>query len=82
MIDVFLEDMLPLRIAATKVPKVGKKPTHTSTLFRWSTAGIRGVVLETMMIGGTRCTSMEALSRFFNGVTEATAKKKKRKGSA
>jgi hypothetical protein len=34
--------------------------------------GVRGVRLETLMVGGTRCTSVEALQRFFERITVAT----------
>ncbi|XZE56937.1 DUF1580 domain-containing protein [Planctomycetaceae bacterium SH139] len=41
-----------------------------STFYRWSKYGVRGVRLETCFLGGARYTSDEALSRFFNAVTE------------
>lgn len=42
-----------------------RKPVHVSCFYRWSTSGCRGVILESIQIGGTRCTSKEALDRFF-----------------
>jgi hypothetical protein len=42
----------------------GKK-VHVSCLYRWATTGIRGVRLETLQVGGTLCTSKQALERFF-----------------
>src|SRR5580692_5409866 len=61
------EDLLTLTRAARILPRrrAGRKP-HPSTLYRWSTSGCRGVVLETIQIGATRCTSREALGRFFD----------------
>lgn len=44
---------------------------HPSTLHRWRQRGIRGVRLETLLIGGARYTSTEALSRFFAATTAA-----------
>jgi hypothetical protein len=44
---------------------------HTATVYRWSTAGVRGVVLETIQVGGTRCTSREGVQRFCEGLTAA-----------
>ncbi|HET6249493.1 MAG TPA: DUF1580 domain-containing protein [Tepidisphaeraceae bacterium] len=41
-----------------------RRRVHRSVLERWRTRGIRGVVLETVKIGGTRYTSAEALARF------------------
>jgi hypothetical protein len=36
---------------------------------RWSTKGLRGIRLETIRVGSTTCTSLEALQRFFDGLT-------------
>lgn len=44
---------------------------HPSTLHRWRLRGVRGVRLDTVLIGGTRYTSTEALSRFFAATTAA-----------
>ncbi len=46
----------------------GKKP-NIATLYRWSTNGCRGVVLETCQVGGTRCTSIEAIQRFVDALS-------------
>jgi len=61
------ENLITLSAAAKRLPqrRRGKRP-HASTLFRWTTRGLRGVVLESTQVGGTRCTSLEALQRFFN----------------
>ena len=40
-----------------------------STCHRWRLRGCRGVKLETLLIGGTRTTSAEALQRFFSATT-------------
>lgn len=60
------DKLLTFTEAASLIPKrrAGRK-THISTLYRWATRGIRGVVLESIKIGGTSCTSMEALQHFF-----------------
>ena len=61
-------------VALAHVPKhlprrrAGKRP-HVSCIYRWTTAGCRGIVLESVQIGGTRCTSKEALGRFFRQLT-------------
>jgi hypothetical protein len=66
MIDTTIETVRPLAQAASELPRRrGGRKTHISTLYRWATAGCRGVVLETIQIGATRCTSLEALQRFF-----------------
>jgi hypothetical protein len=64
-IDLIDEQLLSLRDAARLLParRCGKRP-HVSCLYRWTTRGCRGVVLEFANVGGTRCTSREALQRF------------------
>ncbi len=67
MIDIQSESVVSLADAVRYVPKRrGGKKVHISTLFRWSTCGCRGQKLETIQAGATRCTSVEALQRFFN----------------
>ena len=42
------------------------RPPGLRTLYRWSAKGIRGVRLETIRVGGSLCTSVQALQRFFD----------------
>ena len=66
MIDTTIESPIPLAQAADELPRRRRgRKTHISTLYRWATAGCRGVRLETVQVGATRCTSREALQRFF-----------------
>ena len=66
MIDSASETLISLADAAGELPRRRRgRKTHVSTLFRWTTSGCRGVVLESLQCGGTRCTSREALQRFF-----------------
>lgn len=51
----------------------GKRP-HLASIYRWLKTGIAGVRLESLIIGGTRVTSIEALERFFQASTEAKDK--------
>jgi len=48
----------------------GGRPVHASCLFRWAKHGLRGVRLETIRVGGTLCTSREALEGFFARLAE------------
>ena len=70
MIDPTTETLLSLVEAARLLParRGGKRP-HVSCLYRWTTAGCKGVILESIQLGRTRCTSREALARFFNRLT-------------
>lgn len=69
-IDPFTEETLPLASAARRLPRLrGGRPVSPSTLWRWATKGLRGIKLETIKVGGTTCTSMEALRRFFAAIS-------------
>lgn len=61
------ETLIPFQRAPALLPK---RP-HIATLHRWRVRGVRGVVLETCLIGGTRYTSHEALQRFIDATTVA-----------
>src|SRR5690349_20799837 len=71
-IDVCIEEVVSLRDACSLLPRrrAGKKPA-IETLYRWSLRGCRGIKLETVQVGATRCTSVEALQRFFDALTAA-----------
>jgi hypothetical protein len=63
------ENLVSLSTAANSLPG---RP-HVSTLWRWTQRGIRGIRLETTLIGGRRYTSDEALDRFFTAATAIAA---------
>jgi hypothetical protein len=58
------ETTFPLAEAPDHIPTRRGKKVHVATVFRWKD-GMRGVRLETIRIGGTLHTSVEALQRFF-----------------
>jgi hypothetical protein len=70
MIDPNTETLVSLAEAAKSLAarRQGKRP-RVSCLYRWTKAGCKGVVLESLQCGGTRCTSKEALARFFRRLT-------------
>lgn len=67
MVSLMSETLLPLAEAGRSLPP---KP-GPSTLWRWHRRGISGVKLETVVIGGRRYTSQEALRRFVDATTAA-----------
>jgi hypothetical protein len=74
VIDSTTEALLPLAHAAELLPRRRRgRKAHVSTLHRWATVGCRGIVLETLQVGGTRCTSAEALQRFFESLTRGAS---------
>ena len=71
MIDVTHDTLIPFRdLPGWTNQHLGRR-IHPSTLHRWRLRGVRGIRLETVLIGGTRYTSTEALSRFFAATTAA-----------
>jgi hypothetical protein len=70
-IDTSVESILTLAQAARLVPRRRKKrPCNICTLWRWVHLGIKGIHLESVVIGGTTCTSKEALQRFYANLTD------------
>ena len=72
MIDTQTETLVPISKAREHVPS---KP-HTATIWRWVLTGCRGVRLETLLIGGKRYTSEDAIRRFFAETTAAGSRQK------
>lgn len=73
MIDIKHETLITLSEATKFVPRRRRgRKASVSTLYRWaSKSGHRGVRLETLRVGGSLCTSMEAMQRFFERLTAA-----------
>jgi hypothetical protein len=65
-IDLTSEQLMSLSKAARECP--GGK-VSAATIWRWHLHGRRGIRLESVLRGGTRMTSKEALIRFFAAVT-------------
>jgi hypothetical protein len=61
MIDTQTETLIPINEASGHVP--GSKP-HLATIWRWVQRGVRNVKLDTVLVGGKRYTSAEAIARF------------------
>lgn len=74
-------NFFPLKAAPKKIKQrfnLTRQP-HPGSILRWAERGVSGVKLETLFVAGERCTSEEALIRFFE---ESTAAKNKNKRSA
>ena len=72
------EELVSLTEATRALPRGRNgKRLHVSTLHRWAGRGLRGVVLETIHVGGRRYTSTEALQRFFDrlGASDRAARR-------
>lgn len=66
-IDITTETLLPLSEAAKMLPG---RP-HVSTLHRWRLHGVKGVKLETLLLGGRRFVSSASIARFAAATTAA-----------
>jgi hypothetical protein len=61
-IDTSTEALISLAEARSAFP--GGRRLGLATLHRWRLRGVRGVKLETVLVGGLRYTSREAIERF------------------
>ena len=71
MIDIVNEQMIPFRKIPTWCEEHLGNRVNPSTVHRWRIRGARGCKLETVLVGGRRYTSEEALLRFFDMATAA-----------
>jgi hypothetical protein len=77
MIDLQKEAAISLT-AATRLPELRRdgRPPHLATLFRWCSRGItrhgRTIRLEIVQHGGSKCTTREAIARFFAALSGET----------
>jgi hypothetical protein len=56
--------LLSIRDVAKAIPGRNGRKLHHSTVYRWMTKGVRGKILESVTIGGTRFTTEGCLKRF------------------
>lgn len=66
MIDLKSEQLVHLTQAREYIPG----QPHSGTIRRWFREGLRGITLETVMVGGRRFTSQEAISRFIERLSK------------
>lgn len=71
MIDMASETLIAFRDVPKRLPRrPNGKAIHFSVVYRWAQKGLKsGIVLESLKIGGTTYTSLEALQRFADAIT-------------
>ena len=70
MIDINTESLVSFAEVPAWLPRRrGNRRVHVSTIHRWARRGCRGVRLEFIQVGGTMCTSTEAIQRFCDRLT-------------
>ena len=72
MIDTEAETVISFADARSAFPGIDRR-LSLATLHRWRLNGVRGVKLETVLIGGLRYTSREAITRFIAAQNAADA---------
>lgn len=77
-IDLEREAPITLAEAPKLIPAINavpgmeaRKPLHQRTVYNWATKGKRGVILETVPVGGILVTSRQAIQRFFGKLASA-----------
>ncbi len=63
------EELVSLREACSLFP--GRKNLSPVMIQQWRSRGVFGICLETMLIGGRRFTSKEAIGRFLEAINAA-----------
>lgn len=69
-LDLENEQIISFREAAERSPGRNGLGVHVSAIRRWARDGISGVKLDAAKIGGTFFTSIEALKRFSDALTD------------
>jgi hypothetical protein len=71
MIDARIERLISLTDAAEMFPGLRKGTRmNPESLSRLARKGFRGIQLETVMAGGRRCTTAEAVQRFISQTSQ------------
>lgn len=71
MIDRSNETLLLLADVPKQLEMITGRRISISTVHRWIREGLCGVHLECIFVGGQRMTTIEALERFDEGVTQS-----------
>jgi Protein of unknown function (DUF1580) len=61
------DDLISLTAASRLLPS----HPNPATLWRWRTKGIRGIRLQTVLVGGRRFVTRKAIEEFIQRLTEA-----------
>ena len=70
-IDIHRETLVAIKKIPDHVPRNSRsgKKVNLATAWRWQQRGCRGIRLESILVGGQRYTSLEALQRFAEATT-------------
>ena len=68
VIDTETEELIPLKQLGLMFPGRAGKAISRATLFRWMLKGVKGHKLESLLIGGKRVSSRQAVARFLDSL--------------
>jgi hypothetical protein len=71
--EICRQKPMSLAAAARAFGRLRGRVPHISTVWRWCTKGVRGVRLQSYVVGGTRVVTAEAIDRFLAQTSEAIA---------
>jgi len=72
MIDLTKEQLITFKEATRILPKrPNGRHLHISAIYRWATKGTRGIVLESLRLGGRSYTTIQALQRYGDRLASA-----------
>jgi hypothetical protein len=71
--EICRQEPMSLAAAARAFGRIRGRVPHVSTVWRWCTKGVRGVRLQSYVVGGTRVITAEAIDRFLAQTSEAAA---------
>lgn len=63
-----MNDLLPIKDVPAAIERRGAPRPHRATVERWRQRGVRGVKLDSQLIGGRRFVSEAALDRFLEAI--------------
>ena len=62
--EIYRQEPMSLAAAAKAFGRLRGRVPHVSTVWRWCTKGVRGVRLQSYVVGGTRVITAEAIDTF------------------
>lgn len=77
LIDPETEDLIPVRAVCTMFPGRSGKGLSLSTVWRWILHGRRSHKLASIIVGGQRFTSRQAVARFLSAINEQPVQKQR-----
>ena len=72
MSQILSETAISIPEVVDHLPRRRGKKMHPSSAWRWALKGRRGIKLESILVGGVRMTSVEAIGRFVERLSQSS----------